>query len=180
MNGTELIKGRRSIRKYKEELVSREDITAILDETRFTPSWKNLQVARYNFVQDPEVIAQLSHDGVHGFVYNMKTLERAKNVMVLSFVQGKSGKMDESGYATSKENAWEVFDAGIACQTFCLAAYNHGVGTCVMGVIDDKKIAEIIKLPADETVAAVITFGYPAEEGRETPRMSVDELSRFI
>ncbi len=180
MNGTELIKGRKSIRKYKEELVSREDINTIMDEARYTQSWKNLQIARFTFVQDPEVIAQLGHDGVHGFVYNMKTLERAKNVLVLSFVQGKSGKMDESGYATSKGNEWEVFDAGIACQSFCLAAYNHGVGTCVMGVIDDKKIAEIVKLPEDETVAALITFGYPSEEGRETPRLSVEELSRFI
>lgn len=180
MNTNEMITGRRSIRKYKEELVSREDIQAIMEEARFTQSWGNTQVARFTFVQDPTVIEKLAHDGVKGFVYNVDTLKKAKNVLVLSFVEGKSGKLDETGYATSKENVWEVFDAGIACQTFCLTAFAHDVGTCVMGVIDDKKIGEIVGLPKEETVAAMITFGYPDEKGNPTTRLSVDELCRFI
>lgn len=180
MNANEMITGRRSIRKYEDKFVSKEDINAIMEEARFTQSWGNTQVARFTFVQDEEVIKKLAHDGVKGFVYNVDTLKKAKNVMVLSFVEGKSGKLDASGYATSKENVWEVFDAGIACQTFALTAYAHGVGTCVMGVIDDKKIAEIVNLPENETVAAMITFGYPAEKGNPTTRLTVEELCRFI
>lgn len=49
-----------------------------------------------------------------------------------------------------------------------------------MGVIDDKKIAEIAKLPENETVAAMITFGYPAEKGNDTTRLEISELCRFI
>lgn len=182
MNGTELITGRRSIRKYKDELVSREVINAIMEEAKFTQSWKNLQIARFTFVQDADTIEKLAKDGVNDFIYNVKTLQKAKNVLVLSFVKGKSGKLsdEDEDYATSKGNEWEVFDAGIACQTFALAAYNHGIGTCVMGIIDDKNIAQIVNLPEEETVAALITFGIPAEEGRATPRLSVDELCRFI
>ncbi|MFI3250820.1 MAG: nitroreductase family protein [Eubacteriales bacterium] len=180
MNATEMVTGRRSIRKYKEELVSREDIQAIMEETRYTQSWGNMQVARFTFVQDPTTIEKLAHDGVKGFVYNVDTLKNAKNVLVLSFVEGKSGKLDETGYATSKENIWEVFDSGIACQTFALVAHAHGVGTCVMGVIDDKKIAEIVNLPKEETVAAMITFGYPDEKGNPTTRLSVEELCHFL
>lgn len=182
MNASEMITGRRSIRKYKEEKVSREDITAIMEETKFTQSWKNLQVARYTFVQDPAIIEKLANDGVKDFVYNVKTLQKAQNVLVLSILTGKSGKLDENSddYATEQGNEWEVFDAGIACQTFTLAAHNHGVGTCVMGVIHDKSIAKIVGLPENERVAALITFGYPAEEGRPTTRFTVDELCRFM
>ncbi len=180
MTPTELILTRHSIRKYKDELVSRADIEAIMQATRFTQSWANTQTARFTFVQDPALIARFASDGVKGFVYNIKTLQNAKNVLVLSTVQGKSGKMKTDGYATDKGAAWEVFDAGIACQTFALAAHAHGVGSCVMGIIDDAAIAQMIGLPEGETVAALIPFGYPAEEGRATPRLAVEELCRFI
>ncbi len=180
MTANEMITGRRSIRKYKDELVSRQDINAIMQEARFTQSWGNTQVARFTFVQDASVIKKLATDGVNGFVYNVKTLENARNVLILSVVQGRSGKFSDSVYATSKRNSWEIFDAGIACQTFALAAFAHGVGTCVMGVIDDAKIAEIVNLPKNETVAAMITFGYPDHKGNPTTRLEVEELCRFI
>lgn len=180
MNGTDLITGRKSIRKYKDEVVSREKIEAVMEEVRFTQSWGNSQTARFTFISDLEKIEQIMNEGVNGFVYNVKTLKHAKNIMVLSFVHGKSGKFDDGDYVTSKGAAWEIFDNGIACQTFCLAAYNHGIGSCVMGVIDDKKIHEIASLPEEETVGALITFGYPNEEGRVSARLSVDELCTFL
>lgn len=180
MNTTELITGRRSIRKYKDELVSKDDINAIMEETRFTQSWGNTQTARYTFVQNPELIAKIGAEGVNEFIYNVKTLKYAKNVLVLSYVNGISGKFDDGKYITSKESQWEMFDAGIACQTFALAAFAHGVGTCVMGVIDDRKIAEIIGLPDDQTVAALITFGYPNEPGNPTTRLEVSKLCNFL
>lgn len=121
-------------------------------------------------------------EGVNGFAYNINTLKDAKNVLVLSFVQGKSGKLDPEGedYATSRKNVWEVFDAGIACQTFCLAAHEHGIGTCVMGIIAAEEIKEIAGLPEGETVAALITFGVPDEVPGETTRKEVEEIARFV
>lgn len=176
----DVIKGRRSIRKFKDEYVGRETIDAIMDETRFSPSWRNGQVTRFTFIQDTAVIARLSTDGVCGFVYNANTLQHAKNVMVLSVVKGISGKLDGEKYATSKANGWEVFDAGIACQTFLLSAYSHGVSTCVMGVIDDEKIAQIINLPTNETVAAMVAFGYADDVGKPVSRREISEICRFI
>jgi Nitroreductase len=99
---------------------------------------------------------------------------------VLSFVQGKSGKINES-YVTSKANVWEVFDAGIACQTFCLAAHAKGVGTCIMGGIDEKSISKIVNLPEEETVAALIVYGYEdGEHASQTPRKDAEEIMRFV
>lgn len=180
MNATELLLGRRSIRKYKPELVSKEDINAIMEEARYTQSWGNTQTARFTFVQNPEIIKKIGEEGVQDFVYNVKTLKYAQNVLVLSYMNGFSGKFDKDEYVTSKGNQWEMFDAGIACQTFALAAYGHGVGTCVMGVIDDRKIAQIIGLPDNQTVAALVTFGYPNEEGRSPSRHDLDELCTFL
>lgn len=182
MNAIEMLKERRSVRKYKNEKVNRETMKEIIDISRWAPSWANFQIARYTLVDDEKTIAKLATDGVKGFVYNVKTMEKAKGVAVLSFVKGKSGKLDlkKEDYATSKTNVWEVFDAGIACQTFCLAAHAKGVGTCIFGVIDDKSISEIVDLPEEETVAALIVYGYPDEQPPATKRKNADEIMRFI
>ena len=180
MDALEMIKERRSVRKYKSEKVARKTILEILEATRWSPSWANLQVARYTIVEDEAVIARIANEGVHGFSYNIKTLSNTKGIAVLSYVKGKSGRLNETEYATSKQGSWEVFDAGISCQTFCLAAHAYGVGTCIFGVIDDKAIAEIIDLPASETVASIITFGYPDEAPAPTKRHPVEQLTRII
>ena len=180
MDAVAMLKERRSIRKYKDEVVSDEVMDKIIDNARFAPSWANYQIARYHLVSNPDLLKKITERGVGGFAYNIKTLENAKNVAILSFVQGKSGKLDltKDEYATNKANFWEMFDAGIACQTFCLAAYEQGVGTCIFGVIDDKALAEILDLPKEETVAAIIVYGYPAEVGAAPSRKSVEEISR--
>ena len=115
-----------------------------------------------------------------GLVYNIKTLETAKSVAVLSFVKGKSGKLDKDEYVTEKGSTWEIFDAGIACQTFCLAAHARGIGTCIFGVIDEKSIAELVNLPEEETVAALIVYGYPDENPPAPKRKNLDEIVRFV
>ncbi|SKA74651.1 nitroreductase family protein [Desulfobaculum bizertense] len=179
MDAVEMIKERRSVRKFKDQKVSRDLMREIIDIARWAPSWANYQVARYTLVDDPNLIKKLATDGVNDFVYNINTLKNAKGVAVLSFVKGKSGKLDGGDYVTSKASVWEVFDAGIACQTFCLAAHEKGVGTCIMGVINDKSISEIVHLPEDETVAALIVYGHEEGKAAATPRKGIDEIMRF-
>jgi len=176
-----IIEERRSVRKYTDEVVDKETLNKIIKSSSFAPSWANTQIARYNIVESPELINEIRTRGVNDFVYNVKVLDKAKQVMVLTIKKGKSGKLKEGDeYATGKAGDWEVFDAGIACQTFCLAAHENGVGTVIMGVIDDKEIADIINLPEDESVAALVVFGYPNETPKTPPRLSVEEISRFM
>jgi nitroreductase len=182
MDAIAMIKERRSVRAFKNEKVDRETMKEIVSISRWAPSWANFQVARYTLVDDESTIEKLATGGVKGFVYNVNTLKNAHGVAVLSFVKGKSGKLDldKDGYATSKANVWEVFDAGIACQTFCLAAHAKGVGTCIFGVIDDESISEIVGLPEEETVAALVVYGYEEGHPAPTPRKDVDDILRFV
>lgn len=181
MDVIDVIKERRSIRKFKDEKVDRDLMTEIVSISRWAPSWGNFQVARFTLVDNEAIIKELASKGVNGFVYNIDTLTNAKGVAVLSFVKGKSGKLDENKYSTSKENLWEMFDAGISCQTFCLAAHAKGVGTVIMGVIDNDFIAKVIGLPKDETVAALIVYGF--EDGphpKPTSRLNVESVLQFV
>ena len=187
MDAVQMIKERRSIRTFKDEKVDRDLMKEIVSISRYAPSWGNYQVARYTLVDDEATIKRLGTEGVNDFIYNIGTLKNAKGVLVLSFVKGKSGKIEklpvEDGEFNYDGNSshWEVFDAGIACQTFCLAAHAKGVGTVIMGVINDKVIGEIVGLPAEETVAALIVYGYPdGPHPAATPRKDIEDIMRFV
>ncbi len=183
MNAINVIKERRSVRKFKNEKVDRATMAEIVDISRWSPSWANYEIVRYTLVDDELLIKQLADNGVNDFVYNIDTLKNAKGVAVLSYVKGKSGKLgqEKGEYASKRADSWEMFDAGIACQTFCLAAHAKGIGTCIMGVINEENISEIINLPSNETVAALVVYGYPesGSNSSSSSRKSVDQLLRF-
>jgi len=180
MEAVEMLKGRRSIRKYRDEAVSRELMEEVIEITRYAPSWTNSQTARFTLVDNPEIISSFATTGVKGFIYNEDTLKNAKGVAVLSFEEGKSGRTDKYDIKTSDNpGRWEYFDAGIACQTFCLAAHAKGIGTCIFGIIDEQAIARTIGLPDGEKVAALIVYGYPEAQAKAPRRKEVNEISRW-
>ena len=184
MDAIELLKNRRSVRKYKDEPVSRELMTEIIRLSQFAPSWSNFQIARYNVIDNRDLIEDIADNCVQGFVYNMKTIKRANGIVVLSYVTGESGSLAgkvENSEKTVSDNNWECFDAGIACQQLCLAAYAKGVATCILGVINNEAIAQKIDLPKNEKVAAIIVYGYEDGEHHNAPeRRNIDEVLRFI
>lgn len=180
MNGKELLTSRRSVRRFTEELVPRETIREILEVAKYAPSWKNFQVARFNIIEDTSIISKIGETGVNDFVYNAKTLEKANQICIISYKTGRSGKYEDGKLATSKTD-WEVFDAGIMTLQFCLAAKNQGVDTVIMGIFDEKTTRELINLPEDESIGAIVVFGYPKFNNPDAPkRKDFSELARFV
>ena len=74
---------------------------------------------------------------------------------------------------------FEMFDAGIAAQTFCLAAWERGVGTVITGYFDEEKITRLLNLPENQKVGCVIGLGYPDEEPAAPKRKSVEDLLTY-
>ncbi len=181
MDAITMIKERRSVRKYKDEKISRELMSEIVDLAKWSPSWANQQVARYTIIDNPALISKIAEEAVHKFAYNMNTLATSKAVAVLSYVKGKSGKLPaEYGVSGLKAMDWEMFDSGIACQTFCLAAHAKGVGTCIFGIMDGDKLSELLEIPEEETVSVLIACGI--EEGshaQPTPRKKLEDILRW-
>lgn len=180
MNTFENIKTRRSVRRYTDEVLTKEMLTEIVDVAKMAPTWKNSQTLRYVFVQNEEVIASIMNECLLGFEHNMKTMSGCKNLLVLTQINGICGYEKDGSFSTEKGAGWEMFDAGIAAQTFCLAAHEKGVGTCIMGIFDDKKVADIIGLPKGQSVAALISMGIPKFAPDTTPRRSTEEYISFV
>lgn len=180
MEALKCIETRRSIRKFKDEAVSHEVMEAVVKEASFAPSWKNSQVVRYVVVENQEIKSKIANDAVLGFTYNTGTIEKAAALVVVTMIHGRSGFEKDGSYTTSKEDRWEMFDAGIATQTFCLAAHEKGIGSVIMGIFDENKVAELISLEEGRKVAALIAVGYPDEEPAQPKRKEVGELVRFL
>ncbi len=180
MDAIECMKTRRSVRRYTEEKISKEAFDEIIDVARMAPTWKNSQTLRYIVVSDRAVIDKIKDDCILGHEGNGKTLTSCNTLVILTQINGRCGYERDGSFSTSKGAGWEMFDAGIAAQTFCLAAHEKGYGTCMMGIFDDKKVAEAIALPEGQTVCALISIGVPKFIPDPTPRKEVAELVRYI
>ncbi len=180
METKQCIETRRSVRRFTDEEISRGTIEEIVRLASRAPSWKNTQVVRYTIVTDPAVKEQIAAECVLGFQYNTHTIPACKALAVQSVVMNISGKERDGSDTTTKGSDWEVFDAGISAQTFCLAAHDMGVATCIMGIFDEDKIAPLIGLPEGQKVSALIAMGYPDEEPEMPRRKEVEKLVRFL
>ncbi|MGI6737712.1 MAG: nitroreductase family protein [Anaerovoracaceae bacterium] len=180
MDVKECIKGRRSVRKFKPQPVPHETIDEIVELASYSPSWKNSQVPRYMVIDDKALIDRIGSECVQGFTYNTNTLRQAHTIVLLNAVTKRSGYEKDGSYTTSKENGWGMFDAGIAAQTFCLAAYEKGLGTVIMGIFDEDKINEVVEIPDGQRFVAVIAIGYPDEQPKMPRRKPVSELVTYL
>lgn len=180
MDAMELITGRRSVRSFTAREVSRETLTDVVALARFAPSWKNSQTVRYLAVTDADTKERIARDAVMGFSINQNTIRSAPVLMLLTTVNGRSGYERDGSPSTDKGTHWQSFDAGVAAQTFCLAAYQFGLGTVIMGIYDEGKLRGVVPVPDGESVSAMIALGYPAETPNAPKRKEVSDLLRFV
>lgn len=180
MEAIQCIETRRSIRKFKAEQVPHEVIQEIVTAASFAPSWKNTQVTRYVVVERADIKTKIAEDATLGFEHNNGIIKGYAALVAVNMVHGRSGFERDGSYTTSKEDRWEVFDAGLATQTFCLAAHEKGVGTVILGIFDEHKVAEIIGIDEGQKVAALVAIGYADEAPAAPKRKSAEELVKFI
>lgn len=180
MDAITCIKHRRSIRSFQPKAVETEVITKIVEAAAYAPSWKNSQTSRYVVITDPALKSRIAAEATMGFAGNAKIIENAPALVVQCSVAKRAGYERDGSFSTSKEDRWESFDAGIACQTFVLAADEYGVGSVIMGIFDQDIIREIAQIPAEQNVASLIAIGYAAEEPSAPRRKTVDDLLKIL
>ncbi len=177
MNTIDCIRSRRSIRKFKADKVSPSELEKVIAAASFSPSWKNTQITRYILVENDSLKSEIISSYVSP--HNASIIANAPHLMAVTFIKNRCGFERDGSYTTSKGDHWQMFDAGVACQTFALAAHEYGIGTVIMGVFDDKGIEAILDLPDTQELAALITFGYPDEEPEAPARKTVADLLTY-
>jgi len=177
MNAKECIMGRRSIRSFTEAPVSHELISEIVETASYAPSWKHTQIVRYIAVEGDlkNQVAKCTY----AYPHNGEIIASAPMVIAVTIIKGRSGYERDGSFSTHRGDGWQMYDAGVASEAFCLAAYEKGLGTVIMGIFDDDKVAEILNVPAERDVIALIPIGYPAEDPTAPRRKPVEELLTF-
>ncbi len=177
MTANECITGRRSIRKFTDQTVSHELLTRIVAAASYAPSWKNTQIVRYIAVEG-EQKEKLSHC-TSAYPGNGAIMAQAPMVIAVTVIKGRCGFERDGSYTTFRKDSWQMFDAGVASEAFCLAAYEQGLGTVIMGIFDQDKASEVLSVPENQDLVALIPIGYPAESPVAPRRKSTDDLLSF-
>ncbi len=156
----EVIKTRRSIRKYEDKPIPEEVLNKVLEAVQWSPSWANTQCWEVVVVRDQQIKASLQETIGKGNPAT-KAVGTAPVVLVLC------GKMNSSGYynnqVTTKYGDWFMFDLGIATQSACLAAHALGLGTVIVGLFDHDRAAKALGVPEGYELVAMLPIGYPAK-----------------
>ncbi len=169
MNFTEIAIARQSCRSYEEgRPVEAEKLSAILEAVRLAPSACNgqpyhLTVCRGEKAQ--AVAAACSGLGMNKF---------ARQAPILIVISEKPYVKTAAVGAKVKGNDYRSMDIGIAAAYLTAEASAQGLGSCILGWLDDEKIRAICGLSAP--VRLVITLGYPADSPRTKKRKELSEL----
>ena len=118
MNTTECIRTRRSIRKFKAAPVDHSLLESLISDTSYSPSWKNSQITRFIAIEDSSILDSIVQDYTPSF--NSDIIKQVPVLLAVTFVKGRSGFERDGSFSTKKGDRWQMFDVGVACQTFCL------------------------------------------------------------
>jgi nitroreductase len=141
---TKLIKSLRSVRQFSDREIPDDVLTDILDTGRWTGSAKNSQPWDLIVVRDRETLKALAKCGQ--FAWH---LAGAKLAIAL-VMRG--------------EDAWSAMDEGRLMQNLMLAAWAHGVGSCIGSIYPQhhQRARELLGIPENRYLRTMLSIGYPA------------------
>jgi nitroreductase len=174
MDFEELILKRQSDRKYAPGKVSTEDIMKCIEAARMSPSACNAQPWKFVVVDDRGKLNEMA-DAAEGMGMNKFT--HGVPVMVAVVLE----KMNFSAKVGSlvKNKDYCMLDLGMAVEHFCLQAADLGLGTCIMGWFDEKKIASLLGVPRGKRIPLIIALGHPEGPTRKKIRKPLEDMSSW-
>lgn len=178
MNFLELINQRQSVRKYKDKPVETEKIEQLIEAVHLAPSACNSQPWKLIIVNDPVLKNKVAKATFSKTISFNKFAIEAPVIAV--FVIEKAKLIAQIG-GKVKNKEYPQYDIGIASEHFCLQATELGLGTCMIGWFNEKKIKQLLNIPEKRKVGLVITLGY-APEGyklRKKIRKPVEQICGF-
>ena len=158
MSLLDVIFRRRSIRRYRSEPIPDEVLRNILEAGRLAPSADNAQPWHFVVVTESKIKEKLSRGRWNYFIKDSATT-----------VVG-------CGYT---DNEWSTIDVAIALENMVIAAEAQGVGSCWIGDFEEEEVKELLGIPDNLKVVALVSFGYPAEKPSPLNKKSLKEIVHY-
>lgn len=178
MTFQEILDRRQSVRKYQDKPVEREKIEKLIESVHVAPSACNSQPWKLIIVDEPGLKNEVAKATFNTTISFNKFVTGAPVIAVL--VIEKANLIAQLG-GKVKYQEYAQYDIGIAAAHFCLQATELGLGTCMIGWFDEKKIQKLLNIPEKRKIGLLITLGYPPEEYtvRGKIRKPVDQICSF-
>jgi nitroreductase len=189
---------RRSIRAFVQEPIPREDLEQVIEVASLAPSAFNAQPWRFVVVEDVNLKAKLA-----AVAFNQRQVLSAPAVIVLyTDIADTLATVDDivhpglaadqraqtvksivgflQGKGESEAEAWGAGQGNIALGYLLLAAEGLGYQTSAMAGFDPEGVKQLLGLPANVRVNALVAIGKGAEEGFPHHRHPVSRLAKFV
>ncbi|MCD6168032.1 MAG: nitroreductase family protein [Caldisericia bacterium] len=142
---------RYSVRKYLDKDVEEEKLREVLEAGRLAPSACNYQPWKFIVVRDKEIRKKIAEPTTWA-----KFIAEAPVLIVACKV--RDGFLMGGWYDSA------ILDIGIALDHMTLQATHLGLGTCWIGDFNEKLVKELLEIPENVRVVALLTLGYPREK----------------
>jgi len=169
----ELVQSRQSDRSYQDKPVEKEKIERILEVARLAPSACNAQPWKFIVVTDPEKRMQVANATANKLL-SMNHFTKQAPVQLVLVEENANFTSTVGGWATNKH--YPHIDLGIVASHVCLAATEEGLGSCIIGWCDEKKVQKALDIPKNKRVMLVILLGYSNQPPRRKKRKEMNEI----
>ena len=159
MSIVESVLSRRSIRKFQQREISQEQLDLILEAGQKAPSALNKQPWHFIIVSDDEKKRALSKGLFNRFI---------KDAPIA--IIGCAHK-DRIG------GKWSQISTTIALQNMVIAGWAMGIGSCWVGEFNEDKVRQLLQIPSNYNIVAIIPFGYPAKIPKPRRRKPIEKIT---
>lgn len=171
------IQKRYSVRKYDSQPVEKDKIGRCLEAARLAPSACNAQPWTFIVVDEPglkDEVAQTARASTLGMN------KFATQAPVIIAIVLEPANITSTLGSKIKRKHYPLIDIGIAAEHFCLQAVEEGLGTCMIGWLNEKRAKKLLGVPASKRIPLLISLGYPQEQKEKTrQRKSFDKVVRY-
>ena len=168
MSFLDLAISRESVREYKKgALINRADLTSCVEAARLAPSACNSQPWKFIVVDSPDLVERIPHEVLSG-AYKMNSFARGAS----AFIVITSEKIKAAAWAGGKlmRTDFRRIDIGIACAHLVLEAEDLGIGTCILGWFNKRRLKKMLSIPRSSKIELLISLGYPLTASKRQKR----------
>lgn len=146
----DVILSRRTIRRFKPDPISRDDLVELVNAGRLASSAGNRQPWEFIVVDESDLVRDLCAS--LGWLAGAPEENQQPAALIVVLLSNPKDK-------------WSAFaDGGAAVQNMQLAAWEKGIGSCWIGSVDAVTVGKLLKIPDEMKLFSVLALGLPAEE----------------
>ncbi|MFP3318346.1 MAG: nitroreductase family protein [Thermoplasmata archaeon] len=192
MNFQEIVRTRRSIRRFKRSEIPDTKIMAILDSARWAPSYRNSQPWHLLVVNSPEDLEFISKLYLESYLKLADNLKNNEASAIRAIADMLKKEVSEASFTVimiadpSRSISWPI-DLSMASQNMMLMAHNLGIGSSFIDLtysrmssyFNKELMRERFNIPEGLVIFSMIVFGIPEEIPRPPQRKSLSEIIHY-